>query len=294
MYSAKDAGRNSYRYFTDNLNAQVREKVMLESGLRRAIERGELRLHYQPKIDLATSRLIGAESLVRWQHPSMGLVSPAKFIPVAEDSGLIVPLGEWVLRAACEQIRKWRDRGLEPKVAINVSARQFQQQNLAEVVLGAVREAGVDPACLELELTESAIMKDAEASVSTLDRIKSRGISIAIDDFGTGYSSLSYLKRLPLDVLKIDRSFVRDITTDHNDAAIVRAIIGLARSLGIKVIAEGVEDEKQLAFLNANGCNYGQGYLFGRPIEPEGFEAILAGQQRPDRRRTGRRRTDWR
>jgi diguanylate cyclase (GGDEF)-like protein/PAS domain S-box-containing protein len=293
MYSAKDAGRNSYRYFTDNLNAQVREKVMLESGLRRAIERGELRLHYQPKIDLATSRLIGAESLVRWQHPSMGLVSPAKFIPVAEDSGLIVPLGEWVLRAACEQIRKWRDRGLEPKVAINVSARQFQQQNLAEVVLGAVREAGVDPACLELELTESAIMKDAEASVSTLDRIKSRGISIAIDDFGTGYSSLSYLKRLPLDVLKIDRSFVRDITTDHNDAAIVRAIIGLARSLGIKVIAEGVEDEKQLAFLNANGCNYGQGYLFGRPIEPESFEAILAGQQRPDRRRTGRRRTDW-
>jgi diguanylate cyclase (GGDEF)-like protein/PAS domain S-box-containing protein len=293
MYSAKDAGRNSYRYFTDNLNAQVREKVMLESGLRRAIERGELRLHYQPKIDLATSRLIGAESLVRWQHPGMGLVSPARFIPVAEDSGLIVPLGEWVLRAACEQIRNWRDRGLDLKVAINVSARQLQQQNLSELVLGAVREAGVEPASVELELTESAIMKDAEASVSALDRIKSRGISIAIDDFGTGYSSLSYLKRLPLDILKIDRSFVRDITTDHNDAAIVRAIIGLARSLGIKVIAEGVEHETQLAFLDAHGCNYGQGYLFGKPLEAEAFEAILAGQPRPDRRRTGRRRSDW-
>jgi diguanylate cyclase (GGDEF)-like protein/PAS domain S-box-containing protein len=292
MYSAKEAGRNSYRYFTDNLNAQVREKVILESGLRRAIERGELRLHYQPKIDLATGRLIGAESLVRWQHPSMGLVPPAKFIPVAEDSGLIVPLGEWVLRTACEQIRKWQDWGQELKVAINVSARQFQQQNLAKLVLGVVREAGVDPGCVELELTESAIMKDAEASVSTLEHIKSRGISIAIDDFGTGYSSLSYLKRLPLDILKIDRSFVRDITTDHNDAAIVRAIIGLARSLGIKVIAEGVEDDKQLEFLNANGCNYGQGYLFGKPIEPEGFEAMLARRPLADRRRPGRRRTD--
>ena len=172
---------------------------MLESGLRRAIDRGELRLFYQPKIDLATNRVIGAESLVRWQHPHLGLICPAKFIPVAEDSGLIVPLGEWVLHAACEQIRKWHEAGQDLKVAINISARQFQQQNLAELVIGVVAESGVDPSCVEIELTESAIMKDAQACVSTLERIKARGVSIAIDDFGTGYSSLSYLKRLPLD-----------------------------------------------------------------------------------------------
>jgi diguanylate cyclase (GGDEF)-like protein/PAS domain S-box-containing protein len=292
MYSAKDSGRNSYRYFTEDLNKQVREKVTLEAGLRRAIERGELRLLYQPKIELASKRVIGAESLVRWQHPSLGLVSPARFIPVAEDSGLIVPLGEWVLRAACEQIRKWQQQGHELQVAINVSARQFQERNLADLVMGVVKESGVDPCFVEIELTESAVMRDADASISTLERIKSGGISIAIDDFGTGYSSLSYLKRLPLDMLKIDQSFVRDITTDNNDAAIVRAIIGLARSLGIKVIAEGVEDDEQLSFLNAHGCNYGQGYLFGKPLEPGVFERLLSAQPAPARQEMRRRRTD--
>jgi diguanylate cyclase (GGDEF)-like protein/PAS domain S-box-containing protein len=275
MYSAKDSGRNNYRYFTEDLNHEVREKVMLESGLRRAIERGELRLFYQAKIDLATNRIIGAESLVRWQHPTLGLISPAKFIPVAEESGLIVPLGEWVLRAACEQVRAWQREGLHLQVAVNVSARQFQQRNLAEVVMGVMADSGVDPQFVEIELTESAIMNHPEASISTLERMKSRGIAISIDDFGTGYSSLSYLKRLPLDILKIDQSFVRDISTDYNDAAIVRAIIGLARSLGIKVIAEGVEDDSQLSFLNAYGCNYGQGYLFARPLDaPTFFELI--------------------
>ena len=278
MYSAKDSGRNNYRYFTEDLNHEVREKVMLESGLRRAIERGELRLHYQPKIDLATNRVIGAESLVRWQHPTRGLIPPSKFIRVAEESGLIVPLGEWVLRAACEQVRAWQREGFDIQVAINVSARQFQQRNLADVVMGIMQDCGVDPQFVEIELTESAIMNDAEMSISTLERMKSRGIAISIDDFGTGYSSLSYLKRLPLDILKIDQSFVRDITTDHNDAAIVRAIIGLARSLNIKVIAEGVEDDNQLSFLNAYGCNYGQGYLFGRPLIPESLIELVKKQ----------------
>jgi diguanylate cyclase (GGDEF)-like protein/PAS domain S-box-containing protein len=279
MYSAKESGRNRFRYFTEDLNHEVREKVMLESGLRRGIERGELCLHYQPKIDLATKRVIGAEALVRWQHPTRGLMLPGKFIEVAEESGLILPLGEWVLRAACEQLRAWQRDGIEMHVAINVSARQFiQQRNLADIVMGVMAESGVDPQFIEIELTEGAIMKDAEGSISTLERMRSRGIAISIDDFGTGYSSLSYLRRLPLDILKIDQSFVRDITTDHNDAAIVRAIIGLAQTLGIKVIAEGVEDENQLSFLNSNGCDYGQGFLFGKPVAPEAFIELIKRQ----------------
>jgi len=279
MYSAKDSGPNTYRYFTEDLNHEVHEKVMLESGLRRAIKGGELRLFYQPKIDLATNRVIGAESLARWQHPSLGLISAAKFIPVAEESGLIVELGEWVLRAACAQLRAWQLEGLALPVAVNVSARQFHQGNLADLVMAVAKDSQVDPRLLEIELTEHAIMLDTQASISTLERLKSYGISISIDDFGTGYSSLSYLKRLPLDILKIDRSFVHDITTDSNDEAIVRAIIGLARSLGMKVIAEGVEQDTQLSFLNAYGCNFGQGYLFGRPASPEVFADLIRKQQ---------------
>jgi len=282
MYSAKDAGRNSYRYFTEDLNREVREKVMLESGLRRAIERGELRLLYQPKIDLASGKIIGAEALVRWQHPKLGLILPAKFIPVAEESGLIAPLGEWVLRTACAQWRSWQREIVAPIMAINVSARQFHQRNLAEAVVSAMAESSVDPGHLEIELTESAIMHDVQASISTLQRLKSHGISISIDDFGTGYSSLSYLKRLPLDILKIDQSFVRDIDTDKNDAALVRTIIGLARNLGMKVLAEGVENFSQLSFLNAYGCNFGQGFLFGKPLAPEAFAELMQKQTGPE------------
>ncbi|HTS53088.1 MAG TPA: EAL domain-containing protein [Burkholderiales bacterium] len=278
MYSAKEAGRNSYRYFTEELNREVREKVMLESGLRRAIERGELRLLYQPIIDLATNRVVGVESLVRWQHPSLGLIPPAKFIPVAEESGLIVPLGEWVLGAACKQLRAWQREGFALQVSVNVSPRQFHHRNLADVVVAVTTESGVDPKLIQVELTESAIIHDAEASISTLERLKSYGMSISIDDFGMGYSSLSALKRLPLDILKIDRSFVRDINTDSNDAAIVRAIIGLARSLGIEVIAEGVENDTQLSFLNQYGCNYAQGFLFGKPLSPEAFAEHMTKQ----------------
>jgi diguanylate cyclase (GGDEF)-like protein len=278
MYSAKDSGRNIYRYFTEDLNHEVHEKVMLESGLRRAIDRGELRLFYQPKIDLNTKQVIGAESLVRWQHPTLGLIAPAKFIPVAEESDLIHQVGEWVLRTACEQLRVWQQEGVALQVGVNVSARQFHKGNLADLVVAAMADSRVDPRLIEIELTESAIMRDAHASISILERLKSRGVSISIDDFGTGYSSLSYLKRLPLDILKIDQSFVRDITTDSNDAAIVRAIIGLARSLGIKVLAEGVEDDTQLSFLNAYGCNFGQGFLFGRPLLPEIFAELVRKQ----------------
>jgi EAL domain-containing protein (putative c-di-GMP-specific phosphodiesterase class I) len=250
----------------------------LESGLRRAIDRGELRLFYQPKIDLNTKQVIGAESLVRWQHPTLGLIAPAKFIPVAEESDLIHQVGEWVLRTACEQLRVWQQEGVALQVGVNVSARQFHKGNLADLVVAAMADSRVDPRLIEIELTESAIMRDAHASISILERLKSRGVSISIDDFGTGYSSLSYLKRLPLDILKIDQSFVRDITTDSNDAAIVRAIIGLARSLGIKVLAEGVEDDTQLSFLNAYGCNFGQGFLFGRPLLPEIFAELVRKQ----------------
>ncbi len=278
MYSAKDSGRNMYRYFTEDLNHEVREKVMLESGLRRAIDRGELRLFYQPTIDLHTKQVIGAEALVRWQHPTLGLISPAKFIPVAEESDLIFRLGEWVLRAACKQLRAWQQEGFALQVAVNVSARQFRDPKLADLVVAVMADSHVDPRLVEIELTETAIMQDARASISTLERLKSRGVSISIDDFGTGYSSLSYLKRLPLDTLKIDQSFVRDIATDTNDAAIVRAIIGLARSLGIKVLAEGVEDDTQLSFLNNYGCNYGQGFLFGRPLVPEAFVELVRKQ----------------
>ena len=278
MYSAKDSGRNMYRYFTEDLNHEVRERVMLESGLRRAIDRGELRLFYQPTIDLHTKQVIGAESLVRWQHPSLGLISPAKFIPVAEESDLIFRLGEWVLRAACKQLHEWQQDGFALQVAVNVSARQFRDPKLADLVVEVMTDSRVDPRLVEIELTETAIMQDARASIMTLERLKSRGVSISIDDFGTGYSSLSYLKRLPMDTLKIDQSFVRDIATDNNDAAIVRAIIGLARSLGIKVLAEGVEDDVQLSFLNNYGCNYGQGFLFGRPLLPEGFAELIRKQ----------------
>jgi diguanylate cyclase (GGDEF)-like protein/PAS domain S-box-containing protein len=278
MYNAKDSGRNMYRYFTEDLNHEVREKVMLESGLRRAIDRGELRLFYQPIIDLHTKQVIGAESLVRWQHPSLGLIPPGKFIPVAEESDLIFRLGEWVLRAACKQLHAWQQEGFALQVAVNVSARQFRDPKLADMVVAVMADSHVDPRLVEIELTESAIMHDARASISTLERLKSRGVSISIDDFGIGYSSLSYLKRLPLDTLKIDQSFVRDIATDHNDAAIVRAIIGLARSLGIKVLAEGVEDDVQLSFLNNYGCNYGQGFLFGRPVVPEAFVELVRKQ----------------
>ncbi len=266
MSSAKHLGRNNFQFYTAGMNQEVQDRMQIEAGLRTAIQRNELSLLYQPKIDLATRRIFGAEALLRWNHPKLGMISPSRFVPVAEEAGLVGQIGEWVLNTACRQIREWQDAGHSLQVAVNVSARQFQDYDVAELVMDIMRDTGALAQNLEIELTESAVMSDAEASIVTLERLAALGVQIAIDDFGTGYSSLSYLKRLPLDLLKIDQSFVRDISSDPNDAAIVRAIITLARSLGIMVIAEGVENEAQLAFLNAYGCQYAQGYLFGRPL----------------------------
>jgi diguanylate cyclase (GGDEF)-like protein/PAS domain S-box-containing protein len=281
MYSAKKLGRNNYQFFTHALNEEAHERMMLEAGLRKALQRDELYLVYQPKIDLESRELVGAEALIRWNHPKLGLVAPARFIPVAEESGMVGEIGEWVLRTACAQIRTWQGMNLFPQIAVNVSARQFHKYDLSKLISTVIREEQIPAESLEIELTESAVMHDAESSVVTLERLKQLGVRIAIDDFGTGYSSLSYLKRLPLDLLKIDQSFVRDISSDANDAAIVRAIITLARSLGMKVTAEGVEDEAQLAFLNAYGCEYAQGYLFGKPMTAD----ELTERMRPSKKR---------
>ena len=266
MSSAKHLGRNNFQLYNAGMNLEVQDRMQIEAGLRTAVQRDELSLLYQPKIDLATHRIFGAEALLRWKHPQLGMIAPSRFVPVAEAAGLVGQIGEWVLYAACRQIREWQDAGHSLQVAVNVSARQFQDYDVAELVMAIMRDTGALAQNLEIELTESAVMNDAEASIVTLERLAALGVQIAIDDFGTGYSSLSYLKRLPLDLLKIDQSFVRDISSDPDDAAIVRAIITLAGSLGIKVIAEGVENEAQLAFLNACGCEYAQGYLFGRPL----------------------------
>ena len=275
MYSAKRHGGDNYQFYTADLNVQVQERLAIEQGLRIAEQRNELYLLYQPKIDLRSGRIIGVEALLRWQHPSLGLISPERFIPIAEETGLIIPIGEWVLRTACKQIRAWRDRGIELPVAVNLSACQFRQRNLAQTIHRILSETGVPPQWLEIEITESDVMENAESAIATLDELKARGVSISVDDFGTGYSSLSYLKRFPLDVLKIDRSFVRDIAVDSDDAAIVEAIIALARSLEIKVVAEGVETEDQMAFLNRSGCDFAQGYLFSPPVDAEQIAVLL-------------------
>ncbi|HWN30300.1 MAG TPA: EAL domain-containing protein [Burkholderiales bacterium] len=275
MYSAKKLGRSNHRFFTDDLNAKVRERIVLENGLRAALSRGELRLYYQPKVDVAQGRIIGAEALLRWQHPQLGLVSPEIFIPIAEETGLIVPIGKWVLRTACEQIRNWHDAGHVLHVAVNFSPCQFREPDLCQMIAEIMRQTGVMPGQLEVEITESALMDNTEKAIASLNTLKMSGLAIAIDDFGTGYSSLSYLGRFPLDLLKIDQSFVRNITTDEGNTAIVLAILALARSFGMKVVAEGVESASQLGFLNTHGCDYAQGYLFSPPVEADAFISML-------------------
>ncbi|OQX12150.1 MAG: hypothetical protein BWK76_18105 [Desulfobulbaceae bacterium A2] len=276
LYAAKGAGRATYRFFTEQMNLHVLEILDLEHRLRHAVAGGELSLNFQPQFSLAESRLVGAEALLRWQHPELGAISPARFIPVAEESGLIVAIGEWVLTQACRQARAWLDAGLEvPVVAVNISALQFRQDNLVERVAAILVDSGLPPARLELELTESLLIQNLERTLSTLNAFKSMGIRLSIDDFGTGYSSLSYLKRFKLDILKIDQSFIRDLAEDADDAAIVRAIIQLARSLNLHVIAEGVETVAQRDFLLAQGCDHVQGYLFARPLTAEDFSGRL-------------------
>ncbi|MBI5379487.1 MAG: EAL domain-containing protein, partial [Nitrospirae bacterium] len=256
------------------------ERLYLESRLRQALEREEFCLHYQPRVDLRTGRMTGMEALLRWARPETGTVSPAEFIPLLEETGLIVPVGEWVLRAACAQNRAWHEAGIPPiPVAVNLSARQFKQQEFAERVTKVIEETRLDPKYLELELTESLLMEHAEETLALLRRLNERGIRLMIDDFGTGYSSLSYLKRLPVHALKIDRSFVRDLTMDPDDAAIARTIIAMAQSLKLLVVAEGVETEGQLAFLSKHRCDEMQGYLFSPPLPvAEATRLLLEGR----------------
>jgi EAL domain-containing protein (putative c-di-GMP-specific phosphodiesterase class I) len=276
MYRAKERGGDDYQVCTPAIHAGILEQLDLENDLRRALQREEFVLHYQPQVDGRTGRICGVEALLRWQHPERGRVQPQEFIALAEKSGLIVRLGEWVLRTACAQNRAWREAGLLClPVAVNVSPVQLQQPDLAETVARALEETGLAPACLRLEITEGAVMQDAKMTINVLRDLRELGVEISVDDFGTGYSSLSYLKRLPIDEVKIDRSFVHDVPGDPDDAAIVAAIIALAQALNLRVVAEGVETQEQLAFLRERGCHVMQGYLFARPMPAHEFEALL-------------------
>jgi diguanylate cyclase (GGDEF)-like protein/PAS domain S-box-containing protein len=276
MYRAKDLGRNNFQLCTPDLNARALDRMTLEGELRRAMERQEFILHYQPLIDLATGRLTGLEALLRWQHPHKGLVQPGTFIPVAEEGHLIVAIGEWVLREACRQLRVWKDAGHPSfRVSVNLSARQFQQRGLAETVRRALEEQGLPAAQLELEITESMAMQNAEWTADVLRTLRKMGVRIAVDDFGTGQSSLSYLRQFPFNTVKIDRAFVRDLTVDPVDEAIVKAVIGLAHSLGLTVVAEGVETHDQLAFLRHAQCEEVQGHLFSKALPAERLGEIL-------------------
>lgn len=267
MYSAKDGGRNNFRFFTEDMNVQVRERLTLEKSLRHALEQGDLFLVYQPQMEIATRKITGVEALLRWQHPDLGLVPPDKFIRIAENSGLIVPIGEWVLRTACRQARKWQDEGVPAvSVAVNVSAVQFRQQGFSELVGRVLRETGLAAQYLELELTETLLLANADVTLSVLKELRSMGLTLAIDDFGTGYSSFSYLRQFKVNKFKIDSSFIRDVATNPNDAAITAAIISMAKSLNLKVIAEGVETDAQVSFLRAHQCDELQGYYFSKPL----------------------------
>jgi diguanylate cyclase (GGDEF)-like protein/PAS domain S-box-containing protein len=278
MYCAKENGCNNFRFFTKDMNAQAVERLTLENGLRLALEKKELFLAYQPQMDIATRRVTGLEALLRWQHPELGLVPPDKFIRIAENSGLIVPIGEWVLRTACSQTRKWQDEGLlAVPVAVNVSAVQFRQASFCELIGRVLRETGLAPQYLELELTESLLLSNAHVTFTVLQDLRAMGVKLAIDDFGTGYSSLSYLKQFPVGKLKIDRSFIRDVAVNPDDAAITTAIISMARSLSLKVIAEGVEDEAQMTFLRAHQCDEIQGYYFSKPLAVDKVADKLRG-----------------
>lgn len=276
MYRAKKLGRNNFQFYTPAMNEESLERVRIESALRNALERNEFVLHYQPQVDLKTGQIVGMEALIRWKHPELGMVPPSRFVGVAEDTGLIVPIGAWVMRTACAQNKAWQEAGLgRLRVAVNLSARQFSATDLVPGIEQVLADTGLDPACLELELTESLFMSDVTPAVELLHRMKALGVKLSIDDFGTGYSSFSYLSRFPIDVLKIDRSFVNDITHDANDAAIVASIIALAHNLRLAVIAEGVETAEQLDYLRHQGCDEMQGYYFSRPLPVQEFEQLL-------------------
>jgi len=267
MYHAKKLGRNNCQYFAPALNEFAGRKLELENSLRKALAEEQLELWYQPKVNVASQRIVGLEALVRWRHPERGLVMPQEFIPLAEETGLITQLGTWVIRTACRQNRIWRDDGLEDvRIAVNVSAAQFRQPTLVRIITEALEESRLEPDALELEVTESVVMSNPHEAVKTLQQLREMGICISIDDFGTGYSSLSYLKKFPINTLKVDRTFIKDVLSSGDDAAIVKAIVAMARSLRLNIVAEGVEDDAQLAFLESIGCDQCQGYFFSRPV----------------------------
>lgn len=279
MYYAKAKGRNNYQFFTADMNAQAIQRLSVENSLRRALRQGEFELHYQPKIDIASGAMTGAEALIRLQDPELGIIYPSQFVAVAEECGLIVPIGRWVLREACRQVQSWLDFGLQAvPVSVNISAVEFRHIDFLASVASALEETGLAPRYLELELTEGMLMHAAEASIQVLEKLKAMGVQLAIDDFGTGYSSLSYLTRFPIDTLKIDKSFVHDIATNADDAAIVSAVIDMGKNLKQRVVAEGVETDGQLAFLKSHQCDGGQGFLFGSPLPAGDFSRLLGSQ----------------
>jgi diguanylate cyclase (GGDEF)-like protein len=276
MYHAKESGRNTYKFFEQEMNARAVRRQSIEASMRRALERQEFVLHYQPKINLRSGAIVGIEALVRWQHPQRGLLEPAQFVPIAEESGLILPIGRWVLREACRQARAWQDAGLPPiTVAVNTSALEFRAKDFLENLRAILAETRLESCYLELELTESVLMRDVVATDSVLHALAALGVKLAVDDFGTGYSSLSYLRQFPITTLKIDQSFVNQITSNPDDATIVSAVISMGKSLKHRVIAEGIETAEQVAFLLAQYCDEGQGYFFGRPVGAEALTTLL-------------------
>jgi len=277
MYQAKESGRATFAFYAKSSNANTFERLALESSLRRALERGELLLHYQPKRDLTTGAISGMEALVRWKHPDLGMISPAQFIPIAEETGFIVPIGKWVLRTACLQTMQWQAAGLKGMtIAVNLSPRQFADEHLLDDVAAILKETGLDAEWLELEITESMLMQNRDVALKTLSALKRMGIRIAVDDFGTGYSSLSTLKQFPVDTLKIDRSFIRDLETDADDRGLTEAIINMAKTLRLHLVAEGVETQGQSDFLQKRGCDELQGFLFSPPLAPQQFETFVS------------------
>ena len=276
MYRAKEMGKNNCQFYAEEMNAGIEQKLLMLDGLRTALEQQQFRLVYQPKVDLRSGRIIGAEALVRWEHPEHGVIGPDRFIPLVEESGMILALGDWVLRTACLQNRAWQEAGLTPLcIAVNVSPRQFEDPQLVERVAQALAASGMAPHWLELEVTEGVIMRDLAQAVAKMGQLRAMGVALSIDDFGTGYSSLSALKSFPISTLKIDKSFVRDLGRNEGDEAIASSIIDLAHRLKLRVIAEGVETEQQRRFLRDNGCDEMQGYLFSRPVSPEQLLKLL-------------------
>jgi EAL domain-containing protein (putative c-di-GMP-specific phosphodiesterase class I) len=276
MYDAKENGRNNYKFFKPEMNARAIERQALESGLRQAIEREEFVLHYQPLMNLDSGTIIGAEALVRWRHPERGLVPPVEFIPVAEETGLIVPIGRWVLREACRQARAWADAGMPPtRISVNVSAVELRSDDFVARVRAVLTETGLNPNYLEFELTETFLLQDWKSTAAVLHALRDLGVQLALDDFGTGFSSLSHLKRFPIDTLKIDQSFVRNLSMDDGDASIVRAVISMGKSLHKRVVAEGVETREQLIFLQEQSCPEGQGFYFSKPMAAGALGQLL-------------------